>query len=206
MDKKKDTFLEKLNDHLFCDKESLPVEFDKDEQEIALRIREGFVVWIEKPEQTDTDIVNYIENNLGVSRATAYRDLSRIKILLGNVNNAGKEFQRYTANNMVREGYQEVKNAKKLVDVKRGLAMIRAGESLVKINKLDKDEKRDFRFDEIVPLEFDFTDDVSVIGHEPIKELELLQEKLRKRYGSGKIEDVSFEDVTDGGKGESIPK
>lgn len=203
--RKKDTLLEKLNDHLFCEKDQLPVQFDKDEQEIALRLRESFVIWIEHPEYTDTDIINYIENNLNVSRPTAYRDLSRIKILLGNVNNAAKEFQRYTANNMVRMGYQEVMNGKKLTDIKRGLAMIRAGEALVKINKLDKDEKMDFRFSDIIPLEIEFTDDVTVLGREPIKDVEALQEKLRKRYGA-KIEDIEFEEITDGGKSKSILK
>ncbi len=91
---------------------------------------------------------------------------------------------------MIREGYKEAVDAKKLLQVKKAEAMIRAGQALVKVNKLDKDEAENIPWEDIIPLDLEPSTDVSVIGRKPIKNLKELQLKLRKKYGL--IEDAEI--------------
>lgn len=184
----KDSLLEKLHEHLFDETDSLPVHLDKDEQEIAIRIRDTFTKMIDCPYLSDASIITYMTDTFGISKTTAYRDLNRTKLLLGNVRSASKEFQRYRANEMVLKGYEMAKDAKTNIEVKQALALIRAGEALVKINKLDKDEGESVPWDDIVPAELQSSDDVSVIPgytrkYKTREELVAYQEKLRKKYG-----------------------
>lgn len=195
MPENKETLLDRLNKHLFDDESDLPVRFDKDEQEMILRYRDAYVHWLAKPQLSDRDMIEYMMDHFDISEATAYRDLAKVKLLLGNVKSASKEFHRHTANHMIREGYKEALEAKKLLQVKKAMAMIRAGEALVKVNKLDKDESENIPWDDIIPLSLEPSTDVSVIGRKPIPNLKEVQMKLRKKYGL--IEDVDFADVTD---------
>lgn len=190
MQKANDTFLEKINKHFFDNESDLPVHFDRDEQNMIIRYRDAYVHWLAQPQKNDRDIVEYMIDTHGVSPATAYRDLARIKLLLGNVKSASKEFHRHTANHMIREGYKEAVVAKKLLQVKKAEAMIRAGQALVKVNKLDKDEAENIPWEDIIPLDLEPSTDVSVIGRKPIKNLKELQLKLRKKYGL--IEDAEI--------------
>lgn len=188
----KDTLLEKLHEHLFDSSDSLPVHLDKDEQEIALRIRDTFTKMLECPYLSDSSIVTYMVDTFGIGKTTAYKDLNRTKILLGNVKSASKEFQRYRANEMVLKGFELAKDAKTNIEVKQALAMIRAGEALVKINKLDKDEGESVPWEDIVPAELQSSDDISVIPgytrkYKTREELVAYQEKLRKKYGGEKF-------------------
>lgn len=178
-----DSFLEKINKYFFDDQSDLPIHFTKDEQEMIIRYRDTYVHWLSQPQKSDRDVVEYIIKQYDVSETTAYRDLPRIKLLLGNVQSASKEFHRHTANHMIREGYKKALDAKKLTEVKQALAMIRAGEALVRVNKLDKDELDDIPWDDIIPLNLEPSTDVSVIGRKRIPNLEEVQRKLRKKYG-----------------------
>lgn len=196
MQKQTDSFLEKCNKYLFDDRSDLPVHFDADEQNMVIRYRDAYVHWIDKPHKSDRDMIEYIMEQHQVKDSQAYRDLVRIKILIGNVKSASKEFQRHTANYMIREGYKIAIDAQSLLEVKQAEAMIRAGQALVKINKLDKDEAENIPWDDIIPLDLEPSTDVSVIGRKPIPDLEAVQARLRKKY-STQIEDVPFTDVTD---------
>lgn len=195
MSENKETLLDRLNKHLFDDESDLPVRFDKDEQEMVLRYRDAYVHWLATPQSSDRDMIEYIMDHFDISEATAYRDLAKVKLLLGNVKSASKEFHRHTANHMIREGYKEALNAKKLLQVKKAMAMIRAGEALVKVNKLDKDESENIPWDDIIPLSLEPSTDVSVIGRKPIPNLKEVQLKLRKKYGL--IEDVDYAEITE---------
>ena len=183
-----ETFLDRINKHFFDD--DVVIHFDKDEQDMILRYRDAYVHWLANPQKNDRDIVEYMMDTYDVSQATAYRDLSRVKLFLGNVKSASKEFHRHTANHMIREGYKLAIDAKKGLEVKQAEAMIRAGQALVKVNKLDKDEAENIPWEDIIPLNLEPTTDVSVIGRKPIPNLKEVQQKLRKKYGL--IEDAEI--------------
>lgn len=192
------SFIDKLHEHLFTESSKLPVVFDAREQEIVLRFRAVFTKWIEAPYLRDADIVNFCMNQFGISQSQAYRDLSTIKILVGNVKNAAKDFQRYRASEMILKGFELARTAESATEVKQAMAMIRAGEALVKVHKLDKDELENFKWDEIIPMELEPTTDVSVIGRKRIPDLQALKDKLRRKYGVQQVEDVKFSDISDG--------
>ena len=198
MQKETDSFLEKCNKYLFVDQDDLPVHFDRDEQDMILRYRDAYTHWLAHPEKNDSEMIYYLTDILNVSKSTAYRDLSRIKLLIGNVKGVSIEFHRHTANYMIREGYKMAVEAKTVLEVKQAEAMIRAGQALVKVNKLDKDVSEQIPWADIIPLNLEPSTDVSVIGRKPIADLEKVMAKLRKKYGSAPVEDVPFTEVNDG--------
>lgn len=197
MQKETDSFLEKCNKYLFVDQSDLPVHFDKDEQDMILRYRDAYTHWLAHPEKNDTEMIYYLTDILDVSKSTAYRDLARIKLLIGNVKSVSIEFHRHTANYMIREGYKMAVDAKTVLEVKQAEAMIRAGQALVKVNKLDKDVSEQIPWENIIPLDLEPSTDVSVIGRKPIADLEKVMAKLRKKYGSAPVEDVPYTEMND---------
>nr|NQU89743.1 hypothetical protein [Bacteroidota bacterium] len=197
MQKSKDSFLDKIHAHLFTNRDELPVVFKKDEQDMVIRYRAAFTKWLGEPHLRDIDLINYLKNEYNVSESIAYRDLPRIKALIGNVKLAGKEFQRYRATEMILKGYSIAKEATGHLEVKQAVAMIKAAEALVKVHKLDKDELEEFPWDEIIPLSLEPSTDVSVMGQKRIKDLEALQQKLREKYGGNPIEDTTFIEMPD---------
>lgn len=195
--------MEKLHDYLFASREVCEVVFDKDQQEVVLRYRAAFTKWLSEPFLRDNQMISYLKVAFGIGEAQAYRDLSRIKSLIGNVHNAGKEFQRHRATEMILKGYDLAAEADSHMEVKQAMAMIRAGEALVRVHKLDKEDMDIIPWDDIIPLELEPTTDVSVIGRKRIENLEELKEKLRLKYG-GQPVDVSYTEVTEHDKAEDL--
>ena len=203
MQKNKDTLLEKINTYLFAPQSETLLVFDKDEQDVVMRYRAAFTKWLAEPFLRDNEMINYLKTTFDIKEAQAYRDLSRIKSLLGNITVAGKEFQRHRATEMILKGYDLASTAESNLEVKQAMAMIRAAEALVKVHKLDKEEMERIPWEDIIPLELEPTTDISVIGRKRIENLEELQRKLRQKYGSEPV-DIPFTDVTDDGETKDI--
>jgi len=92
------------------------------QQQQIKRYRAAFSVWLDKPILSDTQVVKFLQAEHDVSKQQAYTDIRYIKVLLGNVKNAGKEWQRYKADQLVsdavallepREVEKEVEKPKK---------------------------------------------------------------------------------------------
>jgi hypothetical protein len=192
------TFLQKMHLHLFDENLDSNVVFNKREQDIIIRYRAAFTKWLSEPHLRDTQMINYLVHEYNISERQAYRDLPQIKSLIGNVNVAGKEFQRHRANEMILKGYEVAKNAESHFEVKQAIAMIRAGEALVKVHKLDKEDLDNTQFDDIIPLELEPSTDISVIGRRKIENLEKLKQKLRRKYGSREVEDTDYTEIENG--------
>lgn len=195
MQENKKTFLDKMHLHLFDEKSGEDVVFNPHEQDRVIRYRAAFTKWLSEPHLRDAQMINYMETEFGLSERQAYRDLPMVKSLIGNVTIAGKEFQRHRANEMILKGYEIAKDAESNMEVKQAMAMIRAGEALVKVHKLDKNDLDVRPFDDIIPLELEPSTDISVIGRKKIDNLDELKRKLRKKYGGESIQDVEFTEV-----------
>ncbi len=191
------TFLQKMHLHLFDENSDDNIIFDKREQEIIIRFRAAFTKWLSEPHLRDTQMINYLVQQYGISERQAYRDLPQIKSLIGNVHVAGKEFQRHRATEMILKGYEVAKDAESHFEVKQAMAMIRAGEALVKVHKLDKEDLDNLPFEDIIPLELEPSTDISVIGRRKIENLEELKNKLRRKYGGQPVEDIDFTEMKD---------
>lgn len=195
MQKDKDSLLQKLHCFLFgSDREKENLVFHKDEQEVVQRYRAAFTKWLSDPSLRDYEMISYLKVTFGISDTQAYRDLSRIKSLIGNVQNAGKEFQRHRATEMILKGYALAVEADSHLEVKQAMAMIRAAEALVRVHKLDKEEMERIPWEDIIPLDLEPTTDISVIGRRRIDNIGELQQKLRSKYG-GVPADTSYMEI-----------
>lgn len=190
-DPNKLSLFDRLQLHLFDDNEKIPEyhRFSETELEIKKRYMTVFTFWLEKPMLSDKKIIQFMVTNLGISKAMAWHDLGKIKVLLGNVTNAKKEWQRFKMIAILDRALEIAESTK------NSMAMIRAAQILGKYTQLDKEEAMPIPYDEIVPQSFEPTGDVSVLGIQPIKNLKERQKKLREKYGSTLIEEATYETI-----------
>src|SRR5665647_624566 len=168
--------LDKFHDVLFKD-------FDEQqhltlvEREQLKRYRAAYAQSLENPSITDTKLRDYLMNEYGISQTQAYYDIANIRILLGNVRNAGKEWVRYLVNETLKEA-------------------ILATNVLGKYNKLHKDEAIEYPWEDILPIPIEPTNDVTVLKVKPLANKE---EEIRKMYekykGEIDIEDIGYEEL-----------
>ena len=188
-DPNKMTLFERLQLHLFDENDKIPehLRFNDLELEIKKRYMTVFTFWLEKPMLSEKKLIQFMMTNLGVSKVQAWRDIAKIKVLLGNVQNAKKEWQRFKV-------IAILDRALEIAETKKNeMAMIKAAQILGKYTQLDKEETLPIPYDEIVPQSFEPTGDVSVLGIQPIKNLKERQRKLREKYGSTLIEEATYE-------------
>ena len=181
--------LDKFHDVLFKD-------FDEQqhltliEREQLKRYRAAYSQSLENPSITDTKLRDYLMNEYGISQTQAYYDIANIRILLGNVRNAGKEWVRYLVNETLKEAIEACRTKKKWKEV------ILAANVLGKYNKLDKDDAMEYPWEDILPIPIEPTNDVTVLKVKPLANKE---EEIRKMYekykGEIDIEDIGYEEV-----------
>lgn len=190
-DPNKMSLFDRLQLHLFDDNDKIPehLRFNQIELEVKKRYMTVFTFWLEKPMLSDKKIIQFMMTNLGVSKVQAWRDLAKIKVLLGNVQNANKEWQRFKVIAILDRALEIAETTK------NSMAMIKAAQILGKYTQLDKEETQPIPYDEIVPQSFEPTGDVSVLGIQPMKDLKERQKKLREKYGSTLIEEASYEEL-----------
>src|SRR5665647_892761 len=181
--------LDKFHDVLFKD-------FDEQqhltlvEREQLKRYRAAYAQSLENPSITDTKLRDYLMNECGISQTQAYYDIANIRILLGNVRNAGKEWVRYLVNETLKEAIEACRTKKKWKEV------ILATNVLGKYNKLDKDDAIEYPWEDILPIPIEPTNDVTVLKVKPLANKE---EEIRKMYekykGEIDIEDIGYEEL-----------
>jgi len=187
-------FFQKIQLYLFDDPKDIPYYHKLLPTEIVIkeRYKNVFTWWLDKPMVSEKKVIDYMVKELGISKSQAYRDMPNIKLLLGNVRNAAKEWQRFKVISIIdraTELAEEKKSAKDLIN---------AAAVLGKYTQLDKEETLKIPWDEVIPQPFEITGDVTVLNIEPITNLKEVQRKLREKYGGGAvIDDVEeAEEVT----------
>jgi hypothetical protein len=185
------TNLDKFNEVLFQD-------FDEQqhltlvEQEQLKRYRAAFTLSLEKPSIPDNKLRDHLISEYGISTSQAYRDIANIRILLGNVRNAGKEWIRYLVNETLKQAIEEASGKKHLKE------RILAAAMLGKYNRLDKEDSEEIPWDEIVPEGIEPTTDPSVLKIKPLKNKKEEIRKMYKKYkGEIDIEDADYQEVKD---------
>jgi len=179
-----------IHNSFFNDQKAIVL--NEEEKNIKIRWLAGYVKWLNEPALTAKAMVNFLTDAFKISERQAYYDINSIQLLLGNVSNANKEWHRFMAIEMIKEGYNLVNKAESSLDVKIGLAKIKAGEALGKVTRLDKADGDTMPYDEIIPQNFEPTGDISVLGIKPIDNLKERQEKLRLKYGATNIDDAQI--------------
>ena len=145
------------------------------EKNIKERYEKVFTFWHQNPHLPDKKIVNFLVNHCGVSRSLAYRDLRSIKYLLGCVRTLSKEWYRHMVIEMCRSAYIMAKTRKD----PKGMAL--AADKIGKYLKLDKDEEEPLPWDQLIPPNFEPDADVTILGIDPIPDIEAHRQKLRRQ-------------------------
>lgn len=189
MASRSNSFVEKVYTHLYDSVEDLEKIFKPSEVARLQRYKDIYAKWINDPTLTDSQIIHYIKNHHKLSVTQCYRDIAEIKSLLGNVTTAAKEFKRYTAEQMIKSGYQKAKDAKDKFDIWKAEQMIKAGKAFGDVNRLNKMDPQDIPFEEIIPAEFEPEYNPALLDKEgTIKisktpdEYEILREKMNRKY------------------------
>jgi len=174
--------LDKIHNQLFLEETEELTDF---ERKMILRYNAAFTIWLNNPTITDRQMVTHLVKNYDIGKTQANQDIRNIKYLLGNVNNAAKEWQRYKVIYMIDEAYKIAKAAK------NPIAMAALIDKLGKFTNLDKEDAKEKPWDQIIPQPFEPTSDPSVIGIKPIPNIREKMERMKKKY----LEMIDIEDV-----------
>jgi hypothetical protein len=187
----KQNIIDKMNALLF---DPISEEISEHEKQMIVRYRDVYTYWLENPLSSDSQIRDYIISNYEISKTQAYRDITGIKLLLGNVREAGKEWHRYRVNYMLEKAAQMAING----DTKEATAIAKVAMALIKNNKLDIDEGEELPYDEIIPPSFEPVSDPTTIGLKPIENLKDKIAKLKEKFiGDIEITDIQYEETND---------
>jgi len=178
--------LEICRQHLYSDIDQIPAAY----RERITRLRVAYTYWYEFPTKTETDIRDHLMNEFEVVKSTAYEDIQVIKVLLGDIKNPSKEWIRFQVNAMLDAAY---KLAKKQKDPK---AMTMAADKKGKYNMIDQADAQQLPFEEIVPQQFEPTDDPTVLGLKKDPDIREKKRKMLEKYNSEiEIIDVPYEEM-----------
>jgi len=151
------------------------VELSPKDREMLERLRDVYTFWLSKPTLTDSEIRDYLMVNFNISKFAAYSDISLIKLVLGNVPTAAKEFYRYKANHILDEAHK----AAMAGNEKKAKALTKIAEAIAYNNRTNEDDGDKMPFDDIVPKDLSFTIDPTVAG---VKVIPGMREKAMKLY------------------------
>lgn len=168
------------------------VELSTTDQEMLVRLRDVYTFWLEKPTLTDSKIRDYLMVNYQLSRTQAYSDISHIKMVLGNVPVASKEFFRYKANHILDEAHA----AAIAGNDRKAKALTKIAEAIVYNNRTDQDDGEKIPFDEIVPQDLSFSVDPAVAGVKAIPGTKEKALKLLKKYSDEiELDSTPYEEI-----------
>lgn len=154
------------------------VELSDNDRQMLVRLRDVYTFWLEKPTLTDSKIRDYLMVNHNISKSQAYTDIAHIKMVLGNVPVATKEFFRYKANHILDEAHA----AAMAGNDKKAKALTKIAEAIAYNNRTNEDDGEKMPFDEIVPKDLSFTIDPTVAGVKEIPGMREKAMKLLKKY------------------------
>lgn len=184
----RESAIDRFRDVMFKDaKES---DLTSREYQQLIRYRDAFTQSLDNPTIRDTELRDYLMSNYNISESQAYRDLTNIRILLGNVRNASKEWIRYMVVEGLKKQYNKADTAGKTKDA------IAALQALAKYNRLDKDDVDELPFDKVIPVDWETTTDVTVLGVKPIENKEEEIKRIFRKYADDiDIEDIEYQEV-----------
>lgn len=186
-----ETSFDKIQRLLHEDPAVVKRELSPKELELKKRYLGCFTYMLEHPGMNDIEIVRWLQNAFGIQKSQAWRDIPKVKQLLGNVQVATEAYLRYTVIEMAKETYAIAK------DKGDPKAMAAAVDKLGKYARLDHAEVEKLPFDSIIPPEFEPAYDTELLPAKQAADLDARREKLRKKYlGGDDIEEATVVDET----------
>ncbi len=158
-----------------------------------LRIRGLYTYWLNFPQRTTRELVQYDkEGNPELRDRQAYDDIKLVKILIGNLTKESKDWRRHVFIQRTEEVYKSAMRSKDYKTAEK------ANADYAKYNRLNQIDEQPIDYSEIVPHIIEPTDDPSVIGIKPQKNLRDKIRKFKKKFGAD-IEDADFVEINDDG-------
>lgn len=159
----------------------------------VLRLRALYTYWINFPSRSTREMVAQDrEMHAPLSEREAYDDVKLVKVLLGNLEQESKEWHRHVFNKRIEEVYRAaIANG----DLKTAE---RANADYAKFNRVGELDPAPADYEGITPHVIEPTDDPTVIGIAPIKDLRGTIRRLRKKLGAD-IQDADFIELPNNG-------
>lgn len=142
------------------------------------RLKDAYTYWLDKPLLSEKDIRDYLMAQHGLKKSQAYDDLVFIKLLLGNVSVAAKNWWRYKVNAILDQAVK----AAEAGDTAKAKALEKIAECYVKNNRCDADDGERLPWEEIKPKDWSFSVDPAVAGVKPDPQLRARAAALKKKY------------------------
>ena len=157
--------------------------------ERLLRLRSLYTFWLNFPDKTTREMVQQEKMmHPNIKERQAYDDIKLLKMLIGNLEQESKEWHRHVFNQRTELIYKAAMRAQDFRSAEK------ANADYAKYNKLDKDEPTKFNWEEITPQMIIPTDDPTIIGIKPVKDLRGKIQRLKKKLGAD-IEDADFVEI-----------
>jgi hypothetical protein len=158
---------------------------------VVLRIRDAYTMLRDNPSKKEREIVDHLVTIYGIAKSQAYNDLKVVKILIGNFEQASRDWHLWKFNQRNEETRELARKWK------NGNAMARCDHDYAKFNKLDQEEVTEIDWDSIRVQPFTVTSDPSVIGIKNVPNILDKINKLEKEYATDlEATDTDYEDVT----------
>lgn len=153
------------------------------------RLRGLYAYWLQFPQKFDQDIVQYDMAMFKVGKSQAYDDLHLVRLILGNLQQASKDFMRWKINQDLE---QDLKAARRAGD-HRSVAAIEKNRILN--NRTDKEDELELEFDKIIPQQFVPSDDPTVLGIKKLPDLRNRIRELVKKYSDNSVQFAEYEEL-----------
>ena len=163
------------------------VQLTEAQQQELRRIKDAYAYWLDKPSLSEKDIRDYIVTRYGLSKTQAYDDLAFIKLLLGNVTLAAKNWWRYKVNAILDMAVKAADSG----DTAKAKALQKIAESYIKNNRCDVADGERLPWEEIKPKDWSFSVDPAVAGVKADPKLRARAAALKKKY----LEEADAEEV-----------
>ncbi len=147
-------------------------------QQVKTIYEDVFTKTLENPALTDAQLVAYLQEQYGRSARQAWRDVAAIKAVQGNVARAQRAWHEYTALEMIKQSFALARDRE---DVS---GMVAAANAYVRATRLDKPEVQEVDWGQIVPIAFEPTADVRVLGLEKIDDPDAVKQRLARKFNA----------------------
>jgi len=165
-----------------------------------LRLRALYTFWLNFPSKTTREMVQQdMTMHPDIKQREAYDDIRLIKILIGNIEAETKEWHRFVFNRRTDEVYRQAMRDHD------NRAAEKANADYAKYNRVGEIDQQPFDYDDIIPHQIEPTDDPTVIGIAPVKDLRGKIQRMKRKLGAD-IQDAEFVEIKDDGEEEDIPQ
>lgn len=165
-----------------------------------LRLRALYTFWLNFPSKTTREMVQQdMTMHPDIKQREAYDDIKLIKILIGNIEAETKEWHRFVFNRRTEEVYRQAMRDHD------NRAAEKANADYAKYNRVGEIDPQPFDYDDIIPHQIEPTDDPTVIGIAPVKDLRGKIQRMKRKLGAD-IQDAEFVEIKDDGEEENIPQ